>query len=188
MGEGVMARPRAQQRQTAPGANPRVSSVSIASLIDFKLAEFVRLGDFRRFVPLLSRGDGGGETIAAGIDTYSDFSDELEKVQRKIKRLRDLISPPPPPPEDELDMPVMPPVREPPAAGKLDDVKKSLEKAKTDADNLDPDKAIDYLKKAKDQVRDKDIKKEIKDKQLPGSYYDIIKEINDMIRYLQGLL
>ena len=173
--------PAPASRERTKGSD--LSLFPVANLIDYKLAEFFRLGDFRhiaRFAEVRERG----ELLAGDLDTYADFKAELKKVLEKIKKLQDALYRQP---EQEPDGPVNPPVFKPGNA-KLDEAKKAVEKSGEDADDLEDQKAIDDLKKAKDALKDENLKKDVKEATLQGSYNDIRKEIGSMIRYLQEIM
>ena len=164
---------------------PGISEV--ASLVNYKLAEFVRLEGARTLgstplLPFLPPLDLS--TLFATITTFAKYLTESDRVKAKVQAILDTIQPPDP---GDLDLPVPPPVPPTPGTQKMRQALEVIEAAKQAAENLEPESARDSLKEAKDLMKDPDVRREFRRLRAARSWYDILEELQAMIDYLDGV-
>ncbi len=184
--------PREQGISGTARAEPSLDAV--ARLIDFKISEQVRLGrlspgGLSLALPVsMSPFCTPPGTLLAALATLFAFRDESDKVVAKIAPLLAELDPP----AGEPDMPVEPPKPLTPEERKykdaLEKARRAAQDAKNDVDELDPESAREKLRKAKAALRDKDVRKEFRKRGKASAWYDLLKEIQDMIAYLDEIL
>lgn len=167
------------------------ASSEVATIVDYKLNEFVRLGGISTLgtasvsTPLIqSLPSSALSALIAAILTFSNFLSELDKIREKIQMILDTIQPPDP---GTGGMPVPRPVPPTPGTQKMRQALEVIAAAKEAAQKAEPESAKDSLKEAKDLLSHEDVRVEFRKLHQVTSWYDILEELQAAIDYLEGI-
>jgi hypothetical protein len=122
--------------------------------------------------------------LVTAVAQYADYVSESDKVRAKIQSIVDILHP------READEPngVVPnPTPLTDGERKLNQAKSLIEQAKAALDDLKPEDALAKLREAKAKIKDADVRKDIRDKGLKTSWYDLLEELQAMVEYLEKL-
>lgn len=171
-----------------------IAEAYAAAIADYKINEFVRL-DLPGLMPIAAAGPflaPGGPPAPQGapanwweilkaIENWVDWEKEVDKIKGKIQNILDALQPPPGNGNGEVVIPPKPPT---PGTTRLRQILEVLEAVKEAAENLEPDSARDNLKEAKGMMHDEAVKAEFLKLKAGKSWYDILKEMQDAIKFL----